>query len=463
MHIVLLTILIISGCGGSSSSSAPTISYYLERSATGVTENALIIEFSDDIGYEFQITGSGFDAEIAMDEFLEIRERTLLTYAGEGDYELGLVIKQPDGVPFIDDTLTWEYSTLLPDDPIVSFSEKATADDAVILQIASSRAEIDNEIWVQGDLAGDHADGGFWDTLSPSGLYPLTVTSEDGLKNVTVKLRNIYGNESEETTASILKKSQGPTNCLAELSASKSSSTNIPIKLTATNDGTMYYAIYGDVDAVTDFTTFTSGSVIYATTSSGVGAKNLRVQMRDAANTYCPEQTLTVTIQNGYQGKYLVYENNSIWSNSTTQPLNIQFDHYPSEDPMQMKITGDVTGDNVGVWLDYATSLNVELTAGTGERTVYAQFRASDGSTSFLVSDTLYLNPAVSLTDAGGGQKNVIANNIDGIDSITITGCSETFFEVDYASSYLCTPNAATVDLKYNFSNATTKTVSATP
>lgn len=456
--------LIFGGCGSAGGGSdAPTFSYSLEREATGSTINALIMELPDDSNYTYSIFGKDFDSDVVMDEKLPLTERTTFTYTAEGEYNVVLDVFQHDGTPFLSDTLSWTYSTTIPEDPIISFSEIATPDTAITMQIADSRLVDTTDIWVEGSgLAGANATG-FWDTLSESGLYPLTTTAPDGVKNMRVKLRNIYGNESSFVDASIVKKSVGPTDCLAEISTAISSTTAIFLKLQATNDGPLYYAVYGDVDEVEDFRTFSNGSQVQVQLTAGTGDKVITVHIKDAANNTCDPIQHTISVQNGHVVQSMVLNGEPIWTNTTSQTLDINYDHFPSEEPIEMKITGDVTGANAKIWIPYSTSQSIELTPGDGQKTLFVQFRDVEGDESFLVSARVFLNPGMSLNDAGGGNENVVVDNVIGLNHITITGCVETYNQVDYASSYFCTPAAATIDVLYTFDDDTTVSLSEAP
>jgi len=442
--------------GGTRLSTAPELLYQLDSENTGLTENSLRFNIPDTRGYRFKISGEGFNSNIEKDTLYDPTSDVELTYTQEGEYTLNLQIVQQDDTPYLAEDLTWVYSTVAPDAPIVSFSEIATADTAITMQIADSRKLETKEIWIEGDLVSSPA--GQWLSISESGLVTLTTTSADGLKEFKVKLRNIYGNESEYTEASIVKKSVGPTNCSAELPSLFSSSTSVSIKMSAENEGAMYYAVYGDVATISDYRLFTNGSLVPTITSLGVGKKNLTVRMRDAANSPCPDINLEVTIQNGHTALALAIEDEPYWTNSTAHDLLLNYDHYPSERPIEMKISGNVSGVNTGDWIDYSASVSINLTAASGLKTVFAQFRDAEGDESFLVSAQVILNPSVGITDSGG-DKLIAVTNSKGVSSFTILGCSQSYVEVAYQSSFTCTPTAANADVTYIFKDDSTYNV----
>lgn len=459
-------LFLFAGCGPGTegeTGTAPTVTYAMDRSATGQTTNSLLLEYPEDTGYEFRLSGEGLTSDTPFDTYLPMQARIDVTYSGEGEHSVDLEIFQQNRTPYLADTLTWTYSTIVPDAPIVSFSEDATNDASVSMLIAGNRSPDANEIWVEGDLAGRHAGGGFWDTLPDSNIYILQVTSDDGLKTMSVKLRNIYGNESTSVAAEILKKSVGPTDCTAAISGAGSNSRTIQLELAATNDGPLYYNVYGDVEDIEDFKPFTSGEVVPVTIESGSGQKTITVQIRDQASNYCDDIVQTFTLDGEYLEQTLAIDGDPIWTDGATVDLTLKYDHLPSAEPIEMKITGGVTGAGANTWVPYQEHVTVTLMPGSGERKIFVQFRDNTQTETFLVMDKVFKSPSISLVDIGPPFYNVIIDRITGMTTATITGCNETYNNVTYQAAYVCEPNAANVVVLYNFSDGTSVSKSVSP
>ncbi len=451
------------GTSKSSVGTTPIISYSLERTHTGLTTNALLFEYPSETSYQFRLSNlsAGVTTDTPLDEILPLTPRVDFAFAGEGSYSVDVELLQYNDVPYAQETLTWVYSTVRPIDPIVSFSELATSDTAVSMLIASIRAQEDDEIWVEGDLGGPHASGGFWDILPESGIYLLDVSSEDGLKEMTVKLRNVYGNESDPVAASIVKKSTAPTNCQATMDGTGSARTRVNLQLFADNDGPLYYNITGDVEFVGDYLPFDSGDYVEARLSSGEGEKRVVVHIRDAASNYCDDIVHTFDVSAGYVSQLLEIDGTPYYVTDDEVDLNIRYDHYPEEAPIEMRLSGDITDQTP--WIPYSTSATVNLTAGAGEKTIFAQFRNADNEESFLVSTKVFLNPSVTLVDVGAPNYNVVISNIRGMESVSIAGCSVAYTNVAWAATYACTLAAADVDVTYTFEDETTLVLSDAP
>lgn len=459
-------LFLFTACGPSSGGapgSAPNITYAMDRLTTGSTTNTLVLNYPEDTGYEIRLSGDGLTSDAAFGEYLPMQRRIELSYSGEGEHSVQLEVFQQNRTPYLTDTLTWTFSTEVPDAPIVSFSELATSDANVSMLIAGNRAADANEIWVEGDLAGTHAAGGYWDALPDSNIYLLQVTPEDGMKAMTVKLRNIYGNESAVVAAEILKKSQGPTACTAAMSGSGSNSRTIQLELAATDVGQLYYNVFGDVEDVEDFKPFSSGDIVPVTISAGSGAKTITVQIRDEANNYCDDIAHTLTLSGEYLEQTLAIDGDPIWTDGTTADLTLTYDHLPSQEPIEMKVTGGVMGADVNTWIPFAAHKTVTLMPGSGYRKIFVQFRDNTLTETFLMMAKVFKGPSITLVDAGAPFYDVIIDKITGMTSATITGCMETYNAVPWQAAFTCQPTGANVVVLYNFSDGTSVSKSASP
>ena len=165
LHVAALSVLacfFAIGCSKDPANDA-TIKYYLERAATAVKENALIMESKGAYTPKFAISGTGFSAEINLNQVMPLRERTLLTTDEFGSFNVGISIFQENDLPFLSDSLSWRSSDEVPPFPIVSFTEEATNDDQVSLVVSLIDAKDIADIWVEGDLAAEDASGKFLD------------------------------------------------------------------------------------------------------------------------------------------------------------------------------------------------------------------------------------------------------------------------------------------------------------
>lgn len=439
----------LAGCGPSANleGTAPDVTYKLERAFTGQTANALLLSFPEDSAFQFRLSGDGLSSALALDKLHPMTERIAFNYASEGAYTADIAVFRGNGTPYLADSLSFAFSTKRPDEPVVTFSETATNDTSVTLQIVGELDPDTTEIGVDG----------VWSPLSASGIHLMQVSSPDGIKNMSVKLRNIYGNESLPAEASILKKSSPPTDCAVEMPGQGSATSVIDLKLYATNDGPVYYAVLGDVATVEDYKQFTSGSTVSATLSGGAGLKKIKVRIRDIAGNFCDEFTHSITVSSDYVEQTMAIADEPFFTESQVVELDLRYDHYSSEEPIEMKITGDLLlAEGVNEWVPYATSKLVTMSAAAGQKKIFAQFRDNTLTETFLVSATVYLKPEVDVEDAGGGKKSLKPSRIKGTKAMTITGCAEAYVAVEAAAAYECTPTGAAAVVTYTFTDDTT-------
>ena len=462
---MLLSIGLLGSCGPSRSHSTAIndFSYKLQQVYTGQTTNILSLTYPESSNYRFVIDGSGFLASVPLGEHQALQDSVQLSYTREGKYQLTLALAQADDTPLLEDQLTWIYSPRVPAPPIVAFTEEATRDTAVTMTIAATRDLDTNQIWVEGDLAGAHSSGGFWDTLSESGMYLLTVTPEDGLKTMEVKLKNIYGTESLSATAAILKKSTKPTDCQAILAGTGSATSTINLQLLATNDGPLFYNIFGDVYELTEFKAFSSGDFVEVILGGGAGTKQLQIVIRDLAGNRCDPIERSITLSEGYVTQSINVLGNIYWTTDSSVDVVLTYDHFPNVQPVEMKLTGDITGVNAGQWIPFQAQITLDLLPGAGDKRIYAQFRDNTGVESFMVDTRVYAQPSVALVTEADSSQSVVVSKIFGAESYTIQGCQEVYDEVAYATAYPCQPAAATISVGYRFLDGTGLTLTATP
>ncbi len=463
LYIAMFTLAVTTGCseGSNSSSDYLIVSYdldpYINQSSNSLNFNVS----GDHAEFFFRISGQGFNASVDFDEILPIVESVSLTYQQEGTYDLDLEIFRPGNIPFVEDQLTWEFSTEEPDNPIISFSERATADATVSLQVANVRTANLTEIWVEGDRPDEEASG-LWESLPSTGLFTFATTPEDGLKSFRVKLSNIYGSESPYVDLQILKKSIAPTDCSAALISDTTSSLETYMQLNATDSESVFYTVSGDVSFFSDPVEFSNGQVVAIDLSGTSGEKQISVSIQDEAGNVCLTESFSVTVDPSYNSVEVDIDSVSeYWTDSTERTLSLNYDYFPSQAPIEMKISGDITNSDKNSWIPYSTQYTANLNPGSGRRVILVTYRDKDLVESAIVGSNIFLNPSITVVDAPDPYKTVTVDNIVGVEDLTIVGCNETYNDVAYQSSYTCEPTAAFITVRYDFDDGTSATSSS--
>lgn len=441
------------GSAGDGSNQNGSVKYYLERSATNVKENVLILEVDGDFKPNFHLSGDGFSSEFALDEVQGFRERSTLNVPDFGDVDIALTLYQENGKPYLSDTLTWQSSDEVPPLPKPYFSEAASSDAYVYLILPSTRGKNVKEVWVEGDV--EPAEGRYYEIPADDQVL-IQLTAADGMKDLRVKYRNIFGTDGAVTTASILKKSVGPQNCKATPVATKTASGLIRTRIQADNDGPLYYKITGDLETQRDFLEFEDSIEEFIALSAGEGTKNLTVKIKDEAGNACSDIKLAITFDKSYRPGSVAIKNNLIWTDNPQITILPQFD-YLEGDLITMQVSGGILDDaNTFDWIPYQAELPLTLTPNDGTRHVIVQFKKDDTVVS-EVTVPIYLRPFVQVAGSAPTQ-TLSVSNIVGATSLTITGCSESYQNVAYAASYACTKVAAEVSVTFFLKDGTSVT-----
>lgn len=461
-------------CGRpASSDSSFNFSYALDRIYTGANTNVLTFDLTDpgNDKYTYSISSLTAGTDVTQDVELPLQSGAItFTYQNEGIHSADFKVSRGNGTPYIFEILTWEYSLGLPEAPIVSFRTTATKSLTPNLIVSDSRTDSTTEIFVAGDIstAGKTTieDAGFWEDLPLTSLsLPVTLTAGDGLKTINAKFKNIFGNVSAVgVPAQILLKQTPPTNCDATPISATISSNKLAIRMNAVDPYQTYYSVFGDVYAVVNQNPFTDNETVNIFLEPTVGTKTINVSIDDIAGNNCLQKDITVTIDPDYQREGIWLHDATYTSESENVVIDVFFDHFADQEPLQMKVTGDISGLNTHDWVPYQQNLPVVFTPATsGSKRIYAQYKDKDGVESYLITKRIFLKPTISLQDAGAPFKNVIVSNILDAVSLTITGCNEAYSAVAYQATYLCQPNAATVDVIYLFEDTSTLTKTVAP
>ncbi len=447
---VWLLAMLAFACGDASNDLEKNeIIYNLARRFTGEGKNSLQIRIADSTGFQFKISGSNFVADVVLDEFHDIQDTVLLTFDEEGNYSMGLEIRRPDGVSLVDETVKWTYSSKKANTPSVSFSERATSDDAIIAEFAANLSADVSEVWIAGDLAVKPQ--GSWYPMPSDLRIPLQVTPSDGMKNFTMRYRNVYGNEGDEIEASILKKSIGPTNCVAQETGATTSNVNFLMYFAGQNDGPLFYQVSGDVTESFEVEFVDAVNAVIKLTPEE-GEKTLQVKVYDLAENLCIDQEFKVTLDKSYAGYGLAMDEDILWSDSLDVTVVNRFDHTDGVE-VEMYLSGNIQpAANTFAWVPFSKKAAVQLTPVDGNRFIYAQYRTSLGVESKKIFTSVYLKPFVQISGSGPTYQ-VTVSHLSSLVDVTLVGCSQTYSHVAYASSYSCTPTQAQVQATFRLND----------
>lgn len=218
----------------------------------------------------------------------------------------------------------------------------------------------------------------------------------------------------------------------------------------------MKYSVSGDVTASISDVEFTSGDDFWIPVATGDGTKSLTFSIGDYANNFCLVETKQLTFETGHNPIGVELVGSPIYTYTRDHTINLRLDAFKKED-YQIYISGGVLNSaETHSWIPYQDNMNITLELFRGTRVVYFKI-LHKGVESQNVYDYVYLNPQLTLTP--GATYKVHAPNIVDTDTLTITGCVETYVNVPFQQSYDCTPAAVNVSATMFFDNGTNLTL----
>jgi hypothetical protein len=459
-------VLALLSCGGSSTDEPIKFSYALSRDYTGEESNVLTIVAGAgaEKQYEFSLGNSSSQMSVTSGAMLPMKNQEItFTFTEEAVYGADFKVQKTNGQPVLFEVLNWEYSLEQPEPPVVSFKDSATNKNLNNLLVSDSREDNVTEIWIGGDItAADlDEDGGYWVELASTATFvPVTLSSGDGVKTIKTKYKNAFGNISDPgIVAQITFKQTASTSCDAVVLASTTSDGRVSLLMSVTDSFQAYFTVIGDLKQAVDAVAFNDGETVYFEVSSSAGTKNLTVYIEDVAGNFCLDKQITITVDPTYVGEGISVDGATYWVDSENITIDVLFKFFPEQGPLQMEITGNVSGVNTNNWVAHAPDLAISLSPTTsGLRTIFAQYKDVDGQSSYKIAKRIYLKPQIVYS-----APNVTVSNIPGVTTLTINGCTQAYTDVDWTASYTCTPNAATVDVVYKFEDGSSLTKSTTP
>jgi hypothetical protein len=120
-----------------------------------------------------------------------------------------------------------------------------------------------------------------------------------------------------------------------------------------------------------------------------------------------------------------------------------------------MLISGGVGGHPATEgWVPLEESISAELSPVRGNRYVRIKFRNAAKVESEEYSTHTFLKPYLAINGSSSPYTVTIADIIE-LKQVTILGCSETYSQVAYAESYVCSTPLSEITAKFFLTNGT--------
>lgn len=452
---IWLFILILTGCREEKPAEDEpidlSISYHLDRTATGQTQNSLLFKFDSRAGYKFLLSGEGFSADLPLNTILPLKERTILSYQEIGSYNVDLTIFQKDGSVLIEDSLSWEYNTEQPKEAVLSFQEKATNKNFVVMYISSNRGADVNHVSIVGDVDPRKASEDNWYEIPSTGEVIVPLSEGDGVKKFKVKMRNRYYNETNEVDLEIIKKTSGPKNCQAVPISNFTASDEIEFFIAAEDPYPLYYKVIGEGARQTRYKEFSKELYEFLVLTNGNGEKPVEIIIKDIAENYCETIKHVITVDPDYQDVDLSIEDDRLWTDVQNIMIFPHFDHF-AHILTEMYISGAVVDDEKTFeWIPFQENLEISLLPEKGHRTIDIAYRDARGQ-SGEKSQQIFLKPFL-IVKGVFPDLTILPSPIYHLESMSIQGCLESYEEVNFEFSLPCTAQSSEITAIYKLTS----------
>ena len=277
-----------------------------------------------------------------------------------------------------------------------------------------STATVNLTVVAVGDAAemritGDVSDSGW---IAYAASQNVALLGVDGLKNVYVQVRDALNNASAAMGDDLMLDRTAPTltSALIAGGANVVSATTVQLATVAGGDAAEML-VTGTVDMF-GWQPYAASRTITLTTLNG--ANTAYVRMRDALDNTSGPIFDTIIHDNLAPTGTLAAA--PTYTNGTTAALMLSASD--ANGPIEMRLTGDITGGVVGQWIPFAAVTTVTLSAGEGAKTFAVSYRdvlQNVGATyqQIVTKDTTSPSVAVT-TPANGALLAAIPNPIRG-------------------------------------------------
>jgi hypothetical protein len=451
---IFVYIFSLLGCSTELPKSTPQLDFYLDRD--GTIDGTIFLNFEIDEESEYLVSFTSQDSSLSFiapyGESTKISSSTLIPVSTsvKGEHFFEMTVYTMDGVAVASDMFEFVYKFDFINPPAISLSEKSSKDQVISLQISAARSSEIDQAWVEGDVIDSYKNR--WLPIDILDQVALMLTPGEGEKNIRAKVRNRNGAESPFTDLQTSIDTQIPSGCSVELASDTVGTGWVNARFNGNDTNGLKYLVSGDVTASIKNIEFIDGEDFWIPIVRGDGIRYLSFAISDNAENYCLMETKEVTYESGYNPIGVEISGNPIYTYDLDHAITLRIDAFRKSE-YQIYISGGVVNKtDTHTWMSYRENMPITLEPYEGTRIVYYKIM-HDGEESQHVHDNVYLNPQLRMTP--GAVYNVYVPNIIETETITLTGCVESYVNVPYQQTFLCTPAAASVSATMFFDNGT--------
>ncbi|NOZ85769.1 MAG: hypothetical protein GXP49_05830 [Deltaproteobacteria bacterium] len=275
---------------------------------------------------------------------------------------------------------------------------EVTGSRDVTLSLSATLAPVEMIVAENGDF-----ESASWEPYTTSKGFRLS--AGDGLKTVSAKFRDAAGNESVVASDTVTLDETAPSLFVVSIAggAEYARSVNVDVGIDADGASGMIISEASDFSGA-NWSTYSSHKAFVL--SVGDGLKTVYCKVRDEAGNESKVLSDTIELDTGVPVGSMVIDSGAQYS--TDRQVVLSFSGV-SSDVRQVMVSED-SGFSQGSWESYQAEMSWLLSAGDGQKTVYAKFRDSAGNESAAVSDGIELDTgaptSVSVSVDEGSEVN---------------------------------------------------------
>ena len=241
-----------------------------------------------------------------------------------------------------------------------------------------------------------------WSTATGTDAWQIDLTLPENTTVIWVRATDVAGDTNVTSIRVDVDTTQPVGSIVINDNAPFTTDATVSLKLNATDHYGVASMILGEQADFSDATWQDYSDTLNFTLSSGDGPKTVYVEYRDANGLDSGEYNATIILDTLPPVGSVIIENGAQYTPNMTVTLQINATDQIGVATMMVSADQDFADAQ---WVPYATTVQIALAPGSGDRTVYIKFQDLGGHVSQVYSDMILLDqlaPSVTLSCNGG-------------------------------------------------------------
>ena len=381
------------------------------------------------------------DTNLASHQKTKVKQPTRFDFQKSvtSDLDLVLQIYSIDG--FLIYSHDYKYSSSssgLVELPVINVAKPITNTTRSELLISTARSKYITQVHLEGDVADEFNDT--WHDINTLSKVPFLLSQGEGEKIIRVKVRDAFNVESDSTEIVVNLDLTKPEDCSVEVASEDVGVALVNVRIQGTDkagqiSSRMRFNASGSLANLYSDVIFEDGDDFWLKLSGEEGVKPLTIAVSDEAGNECAIESFILNYDREWAPFGIELLSGKNYTTSDKVEVGIRIDAF-DKTQYQVLIEGMIEED-MG-WIDYQESLELTLEPGSGIRHILMRIKEK-GVISNILSVNTFANPAVKLIIDDSDSLLELPNMLSA-QTMTITGCDESYDNVTYQRSISCTP-----------------------